>query len=233
MIQGLSTHLSCPYRDISICRFRHYRIVCTLDYSRNEQTGHIRVQRNDLTILQAVALPILSCFAACPGVIPASMSFRAAETVSVDNCDRHGFQPSRFKPDEILPQWPRTGRHCACRCRGYGKPAFGRVLLWQRSGVPLQYQPSLGRTACHFLTKPRNAARWSGCRYHLSCNSSILLPRCSANSSSRRSGRARLPGFSTPNAHTTTAHRSAAAWGFEDDTKRPGAAGPVKTTALR
>ncbi len=37
-----------------------------------------RVQRNGLAILQAVALPISCCLAACPGVIPASMGYRAA-----------------------------------------------------------------------------------------------------------------------------------------------------------
>ena len=52
-----------------------YRIVSALDDSRDEQTGHIRVQRNGLANLRAVALLILSCLAACPGVIPASMSF--------------------------------------------------------------------------------------------------------------------------------------------------------------
>ena len=30
---------------------RRYRIVCQLDYPKDEQTGHIRIQRNDLAIL--------------------------------------------------------------------------------------------------------------------------------------------------------------------------------------
>ena len=42
-------------------------------------------QRIDFTILQAVALPMFSCFAVCSGVISAFMSFFIAETFSLES----------------------------------------------------------------------------------------------------------------------------------------------------
>ncbi|MYA89462.1 MAG: hypothetical protein F4X97_13610 [Boseongicola sp. SB0662_bin_57] len=60
-------------------------MICTLEHPKEEQIGHFRDQRSDCSILQVVALPMFSCLAARPSVIPALMSFSAAETFSPGN----------------------------------------------------------------------------------------------------------------------------------------------------
>ena len=54
-----------------------------------------------------IALPILSCFAACSTVMPTLKRARAAETDSAENCVRPGFRPRFLVP--AIPSRVRSG----------------------------------------------------------------------------------------------------------------------------
>ena len=55
--------------------------------TEEEQIGPFRDPRSDWAILQAVAQPVFSCFAALPDVIPALMSLSVADSLSPEAAD--------------------------------------------------------------------------------------------------------------------------------------------------
>ena len=71
---------------------RRHRKVCIQNYVRLHNPA-ARPQRAALAILYAVALPIPSCFAACPAVSPAWTRACVAETVSRSSAGRPGLLP--------------------------------------------------------------------------------------------------------------------------------------------